>query len=424
MGETKKFFGGRATLGAFLVIFTNLGVCSTLGVFIAQLAEYSGWSLSACVIIGTINTIVNMILSLIAIPICKKIGYRWTMLISIIACAFHVQMYCFAKPDVASAGTLVCFYIGGALASVAIAFGSHAVCSGLVAEWYLGTHKREKMTSYAVAGAGLGAAVWVFFAGQLFRFMDWKSCYRVITIVALIIGIIAIFGLIRTPKQVGQEPMPATADDAIEGADASKAEGVTHKEALKSASFWLLIIGLVCSVTACSGIISYAAAYWQGMGMSPTASSNWTAGYLLISFVSLLIAGRIFKKIKGTGYTVLTHVAQIVAFILLLVWGANPASILMVIIIIGAGISYPIDAAFPTLVAHGIFGPKAIAAIIGTLMVAMYGGQLISSLLTSALLATPGGFTTVWTVFIILSVIGAIVILLAHAVSPLKKKKA
>ena len=83
--------------------------------------------------------------------------------------------------------------------------------------------------------------------------------------------------------------------------DPSKLPGVTHKAALKSGSFWLLVIGMLCSVTACSAIISYAAAYWQGLGMSATASSNWTAVYLLISSLSLLIAGAVFKKLKSSG---------------------------------------------------------------------------------------------------------------------------
>lgn len=38
--ENKKFAGYKAALGAFLVIFVNIGVCTTLGVFIAQLASY------------------------------------------------------------------------------------------------------------------------------------------------------------------------------------------------------------------------------------------------------------------------------------------------------------------------------------------------------------------------------------------------
>ena len=206
--ENKKFAGYKAALGAFLVIFVNIGVCTTLGVFIAQLASFSGWSLSACVIIGTINTIVNLLLSLVAIPVAKKIGYRWIMLISILAVALHVNMYCFATPG-QNVGTLICFYIGGALASVAIAFGSHAVCSGLIAEWFLDSHQREKVTGTVLSGAGFGAAIWVFLAGQLFKYFTWQQCYRIITVIALVFGLIAVLFLIRTPKEVGQLPMPA-----------------------------------------------------------------------------------------------------------------------------------------------------------------------------------------------------------------------
>ena len=43
MESTKKFFGYKASLGAFLVIFVNLGICTCLGVFLASIAEYIGW---------------------------------------------------------------------------------------------------------------------------------------------------------------------------------------------------------------------------------------------------------------------------------------------------------------------------------------------------------------------------------------------
>ena len=396
--ENKKFAGYKAALGAFLVIFVNIGVCTTLGVFIAQLASFSGWSLSACVIIGTINTIVNLLLSLVAIPVAKKIGYRWTMLISILAVALHVNMYCFATPG-QNVGTLICFYIGGALASVAIAFGSHAVCSGLIAEWFLDSHQREKVTGTVLSGAGFGAAIWVFLAGQLFKYFTWQQCYRIITVIALVFGLIAVLFLIRTPKEVGQLPMPAKEEnDTV--TDPSKLPGVTHKAALKSGSFWLLVIGMLCSVT---------------------ASSNWTAVYLLISSLSLLIAGAVFKKLKSSGYTLLTHICMIACFALMLVWGANSSSFIMVLIVVTAGVCYPIDAAFPSMVAHGIFGPKEIALIIGNLMTAVYAGQLISSLLTSAVLATPGGFNTLWIVFGAVSIVGMVLVMLSIATSPLKK---
>lgn len=418
--ENKKFFGYKASIGAFLVIFVNIGVCTTLGVFIAQLAEYSGWSLSACVIIGTINTIVNLLLSLVAVPVARKIGYRAIMLISILACALHINMYCFATPG-QNVASLACFYIGGALASVAIAFGSHGICSGLISEWFLGTHAREKVTSTVLSGASFGAAIWVFLAGQLFKHFTWQGCYRVITVIALVIGLIAILFFVKTPKQCQQEPMPEQEGENTAATSEMELPGVTHKQALKSASFWLLVLGILCSVTACSAFISYAPAYWQGMGMSATASSNWTAAYLLISAVSMVIAGALFKKLKNSGYTILTHLCMIACFILMIIWGRATNNSLQVLIVITAGICYPIDAAFPNLVAHGSFGPKDIAAIIGTLMAAVYGGQLISSLITASILATPGGFNTLWTVFAVVSVVGMILCMGSIMVSPMRK---
>ena len=38
MGNEKKFFGYKAAIGAFLIIFANLGACTTLGTFLASLS--------------------------------------------------------------------------------------------------------------------------------------------------------------------------------------------------------------------------------------------------------------------------------------------------------------------------------------------------------------------------------------------------
>lgn len=57
------------------------------------LAQYSGHSLGAVGQIGAVNTIGNVILSLICIKLLAKIGARYIMLISIIACALHFNLY-------------------------------------------------------------------------------------------------------------------------------------------------------------------------------------------------------------------------------------------------------------------------------------------------------------------------------------------
>lgn len=98
MKESGKFFGYKAAVGAFLVMFVNLGACTTLGIFLTSLSEYSGWDLGMVGYIGTVNTIGNVVLSLVAVKALSKYGARVTMLISIIACAAHVHFYTFATP--------------------------------------------------------------------------------------------------------------------------------------------------------------------------------------------------------------------------------------------------------------------------------------------------------------------------------------
>ena len=63
MNGSKKFFGYKAAVGAFLVMFVNLGACTTLGIFLSSLSEYSGWDLGMVGYIGTVNTIGNVILN-------------------------------------------------------------------------------------------------------------------------------------------------------------------------------------------------------------------------------------------------------------------------------------------------------------------------------------------------------------------------
>ena len=255
MEKEKNFFGYKAAIGAFLVIFVNLGVASTLGVFVTSLAEYSGWDLGAVGYIGTVNTVGNVILSILAVKFLSKFGAKKTMLIGVLACAIHTQFYCFATPG-HNTFSLLCMYIAGFLASFCITFGTHAVCGAVIAEWFV--EKRDQITG--IVFSGVGAAIWVFLAGQLFKYMDYKGSYRVLAVLALIIGLFAVFCLIKSPKDLGQKPLGWEKAEAMEQAAAENAAdltGVDKATATKSASFWVLAAALLCVCMAGSAFMAY-----------------------------------------------------------------------------------------------------------------------------------------------------------------------
>lgn len=416
------FWGYKAVTGAFLVMFVNLGVCSTLGVFLASLAEYSGWDLGTVGYIGTVNTIGNIILSVVAVKFMEKFGVRTTMLVSVCACAAHMCFYCMVVPGT-QVMSLVCMYIAGFLASFSITFGTHAVCSTLIAEWFI--DKREQLTGIVFSGAGFGAAIWVFLAGQLFRFMDYKGSYRVIIILTLIIGLGSIILLIRDPDKMGQKPLgweKSNAQDAQAGKPA-ELPGIEKKSAMKTPSFWLLAAALLCVCSAGSTFMAYAPSWWQANGWTATEASNWDALYLVLSGFVLLGVGKILSKVKVSVFVVGVCVAYAAAAFISSTMNGSPAAMLMILIVVFGALAYPLSASIPGLMGQSIFGAKDAAAISATLMTAVYLGQALYNPIVAAFLAGDGGFPAAWRFFAIASLLGMILILAAIALSPVRKQK-
>lgn len=186
------------------------------------------------------------------------------MLISILACALHMQFYTFATPG-ANAQSLIFMYIAGGLASFAITFGTHAVCSALIADWFV--EKRAKITGYVLSGAGIGAAAWVFLAGQLFKITDYKNCYRIMSVLVLVLGLFAVFFLSKHRKIWTEAWDGNRCGSAGNTADVP---GVSYKDALKSSTFKFLVLGLLFTSFGGTVFLSYAPSWWQMNGMSAT----------------------------------------------------------------------------------------------------------------------------------------------------------
>lgn len=420
--EQKKFFGYKAAIGAFLVMFVNLGACTTLGIFLTSLAEYSGWPLGAVGYIGTVNTVGNVILSLVAIKALNKIGPKLTMLISVIACALHVHMYTFATTG-ATVPSLIFFYLGGFLASFSITFGTHAVCSTVISEWFI--EKRENISGIVFSGAGFGAAIWVFAAGQLFKYMDYKGCYRVLSVFILAIGLMAVLFLIKDPKKLGQKPLGWEKNSqSAETATTAVVAGVTKGEALKSTSFWVLSAALLFVCMAGSAFMSYSPSWWQMNGLTSTAAANWNAIYLVLSGVVLLLVGKVFAKIGPKGFSVLVCIAFALCMAAMVAWGGNPGTMMLVLTVVFAALAYPLNASIPGLIGQSAFGGKDFAAISAIMMTAVYVGQALCAPIMSAFLATEGGMGTAWIFFGAAALVGMVLIVVAISISPMKKLEA
>ena len=419
MNSEKKFFGYKAAVGAFLVMFVNLGACTTLGIFLTSLSEYSGWDLGMVGYIGTVNTIGNVVLSIVAVKALSKLGARTTMLISVLACAIHVHLYTFATPG-ANISSLVFYYLAGFMASFSITFGTHAVCSSVIADWFV--DKREQISGVVFSGAGFGAAIWVFAAGQLFKVVDFKGCYRILSIFILAIGLFSVVCLIKDPKKMGQKPLGwDKAGAAANAGEAVEVPGVSKSEALRSPAFWVLALALLFVCMSGSAYMSYAPSWWQANGLDATAAANWNAIYLVISGAVLLVVGKVFAKVGPSFFTAIVCVAFVAAMACMVALNGHPATLILVGCVVFAALAYPLNASIPGLIGQSVFGGRDFAAISATLMTSVYVGQALTAPVMNAFLATEGGMGTGWIFFGATALVGMVLIIVSIAISPMKK---
>lgn len=419
VNSEKKFFGYKAAVGAFLVMFVNLGACTTLGIFLTSLSEYSGWDLGMVGYIGTVNTIGNVVLSIVAVKALSKLGARTTMLISVLACAIHVHLYTFATPG-ANISSLVFYYLAGFMASFSITFGTHAVCSSVIADWFV--EKREQISGVVFSGAGFGAAIWVFAAGQLFKVVDFKGCYRILSIFILAIGLFSVICLIKDPKKLGQKPLGWDKASTDSTGESVEVPGISKSEALRSPAFWVLAAALLFVCMSGSAYMSYAPSWWQTNGLDATAAANWNAIYLVISGAVLLAVGKVFAKTGPKAFTVIVCAAFVAAMACMVALNGHPATLILVGCVVFAALAYPLNASIPGLIGQSVFGGRDFAAISATLMTGVYIGQALTAPVMNAFLATEGGMGTAWIFFGATALVGMVLIIISISISPMKKK--
>lgn len=419
VNSEKKFFGYKAAVGAFLVMFVNLGACTTLGIFLTSLSEYSGWDLGMVGYIGTVNTIGNVVLSIVAVKALSKLGARTTMLISVLACAIHVHLYTFATPG-ANISSLVFYYLAGFMASFSITFGTHAVCSSVIADWFV--EKREQISGVVFSGAGFGAAIWVFAAGQLFKVVDFKGCYRILSIFILAIGLFSVICLIKDPKKLGQKPLGWDKASTDSTGESVEVPGVSKNEALRAPAFWVLAAALLFVCMSGSAYMSYAPSWWQTNGLDATAAANWNAIYLVISGAVLLAVGKVFAKTGPKAFTVIVCAAFVAAMACMVALNGHPATLILVGCVVFAALAYPLNASIPGLIGQSVFGGRDFAAISATLMTGVYIGQALTAPVMNAFLATEGGMGAAWIFFGATALVGMVLIIISISISPMKKK--
>ena len=238
------FFGSTVVLGCVLGMMGSVGgmLFSTMGVFVKPLTDAFGWGrgdiyvglsyLTAGIIVGILTTG----------PLLDRFGSRRVLIVSV-TISFLVVML---GPSFIS--SLFYFYLILFLAAVAGGPTNTVAYARVIANWF--DKRRGFFIGINASGMGLGFAVVPIIVDMAIKDRSWQAGYYSLGIVMLVVVIPAlIYLVIDRPEDVGLQVDDGTSVKAKSSDTIQEDTSLSLKEALKTASFWLML-PIVCIVAA------------------------------------------------------------------------------------------------------------------------------------------------------------------------------
>lgn len=272
----------------------------------------------------------------------------------------------------------------------------------LISEWFV--DKRATATSIVMAGLGIGGTVLTPVVSKLIE-QSWRLSIHITAIVVVVVPLIA-FWFLKTPAEVGTSPlMPkATEKTGTETSAAPIWEGLTKKQALKTAAFFIYALVCICCGAAAAGVSTQMPAFFSENGL------NYTALMTIFNFsymIGFLVMGVVIDKLGIKNGGTLTCAMLLVGLLALFLAPSIPTAGYISVILYPLGMS--ITSLAPPLLASATFGTKEYGAIYGLGNSCFMLGCTIGPLLSSAIRTAAGSYASAWItliIFVVLLLIG------------------
>ncbi len=277
----------------------------------------------------------------------------------------------------------------------------------LISYWF--QKKRGRAMGIVYAGAGLFGGLGSFLVRALTEKYDFQIALVAVGALMFLTWPLCIFLLKDKPGMVGQYPDAAdhpTADAALAPRSFSLL--------LRSGSFWLLLLGSICSIAAIGSVNVHMKFVFRDAGFTDQAALNaaWTHGSVLILWSS--IVGRLSIGYFADLYSkksVMTATYFIVAVTILLLLRVSPKSPLSLdIFAVGFGFSMGADYMLIPLMAAERFGINTLARAMSIILPVNTIGQTWCPYLVSALREHYGNYRDALAVVVGIAIVGAIAI--------------
>ena len=396
----KSIFYLFASFSSILVLFFCLTMTSlsrgsgeSFGVFLLPLSSHFSWDRASVASIYSVYMVSLGLGSLLSGMAFDKFGPRFNYM-------FGIGLLVIAYGFLGNLSSIWQFYIMlGVFGGIGAAMVGVIPAQSLVSRWFdknLGT-----ALSIAYAGQGLGVLIMAPLSQISIDHFGWQTSYKYISYVFILLFVIASFVPWNLISKGAQNNPRGTRNGKAVG-------GMSLIEAIKTKTFWGFFFIFGFTAIGIFGISLQIVAYLVYIGFTEVqaALSFGIAG--ILNFAGMVLTGLAADRWPRHIVATISYILSFVAIISLALMQLYPSAILLILFIVGFGLSAGARGPIITTLMAEIFAGKGLASIYGATNLGQGLGAATGALFAGLLFDLTGDYNFGFLLCSIFTFLGAI----------------
>jgi len=279
----------------------------------------------------------------------------------------------------------------------------------VVAAWFPDSVGR--MTGLVVAGNNFGGMTMPPIAATAIGLLSWHWAYLAFGATMVLLALAVVAAVTEDPRRVAVEMRRTGRKPVSAGERARQSLGLTVSQALRSASFWLTIIGITAATFTYQGVLTQLRQHFGEVGFAPAAATLAVTVIATMGIGSKLAFGRASERWSARRMTVLSLAFQAAGVVLMIMPNGGIAMVWAGVVVFALGFGGL--GALIVLVVRQTFGMKSFGAIMGLFTLA----QIISSsggpILAGQIHDATGSFNLAFAIIVGIFVLGMVTLWIA-----------
>jgi MFS family permease len=274
----------------------------------------------------------------------------------------------------------------------------------LIARWF--NRRRGRAMGYAYLGLGLGGVIAPMSVNYLARTLGWRHGLELLgTVILLVLVPTGIWITRSSPEETGVTPEEfGEAVQKGENSNALTATSIGVSQAVRSAAFWLIIVGSTLAIGAIGAVIQHFILFLKDAGYSATAASRYSSILLTASLGGRVIVGHLADHFRKS-YLMAFFYLFIGLSVLLLAHPGSPTVLWTFALVFG--FSMGADYMLIPLVTSECFGTASLGKLLALIIMGYSIGQWAGPWLVGRIFDAQHSYDLAWKIVAVSGIAGA-----------------